>query len=267
LPEDDDVMRRVRVHGIIDMVILKLPDEIEKMRAGNVIVAEILNEIRERAKPGVTTRELDLLSEELCRRRKVRPIFKGYQGYPFALCTSVNGEVVHGMPSDRPLVAGDILSLDFGVDYKGYCGDAAITIPIGQVSAEATKLMRVTEESLYDGIGQARAGNRLGDISAAVQERVESAGFSVVRDFVGHGIGRSMHEEPQIPNYGRRGRGIELRSGMVLAIEPMVNEGGYRVRVLSDGWTVVTEDGKLSAHFEHSVAITDNGPDILSRIQ
>ena len=171
------------------------------------------------------------------------------------------------MPSDRPLVAGDILSLDFGVDYRGYFGDAAITVPVGAVSAEARKLMKATEEGLYNAIRQAQAGNRLGDVSAAVQERVEADGFSVVRDFVGHGIGRSLHEEPQIPNYGMRGRGIELRPGMVLAIEPMVNEGSYRIKVLPDGWTVVTEDGKLSAHFEHSVAITENGPDILSLIQ
>jgi methionyl aminopeptidase len=179
----------------------------------------------------------------------------------------VNGEVVHGMPSDRPLISGDILSLDFGVVYKGYYGDAAITIPVGNVSAAAERLMRVTEQGLYCGIEQALAGNRLGDLSAAVQRRVEADGFSVVRDFVGHGIGRSMHEDPQIPNYGVSGRGVELRQGMVLAIEPMVNEGSYRVKVLSDGWTVVTEDGGLSAHFEHSVAITENGPEILSRIQ
>jgi methionyl aminopeptidase len=248
------------------MVILKLPAEIEVMRAANLIVAEILGELRERSKPGVTTRELDLHAEALCRRKKVRPIFKGYQGYPFALCTSVNGEVVHGMPSERVLLAGDILSLDFGVDYKGYCGDAAVTVPIGRVAEQAGRLIRVTEESLYAGIAQARAGNRLGDISAAVQQRVEADGFSVVRDYVGHGIGRRMHEEPQIPNFGRKGRGIELRAGMVLAIEPMVNEGTYRVNTLADGWTVVTEDGKLSAHFEHSVAITENGPDILSRL-
>jgi methionyl aminopeptidase len=249
------------------MVILKLPDEIERLRTSNGIVAEILAELRERAKPGVTTLELDRLSETLSRKSRVVPAFKGYRGYPFALCTSVNGEVVHGMPSDRPLVPGDILSLDFGVIYKGYYGDAAITVPIGNVSATAERLMRVTEEGLYDGIEQALAGNRLGDVSAAVQRRVEADGFSVVRDFVGHGIGRSMHEDPQIPNYGVRGRGIQLRAGMVLAIEPMVNEGSYRVKVLSDGWTVVTEDGGLSAHFEHSVAITENGPEILSRIQ
>jgi len=249
------------------MVVLKLPEEVSRLRISNRIVAEILAELRERVKPGETTRELNRLSEEFSRKNRVIPAFKGYRGYPFALCTSVNGEVVHGIPSDRPLLTGDILSLDFGVIYKGYYGDAAITVPVGNVSATATRLMSVTEQGLYNGIEQALAGNRLGDISAAVQGCVEAAGFSVVRDFVGHGIGKSMHEDPQIPNYGVPGRGIELRPGMVLAIEPMVNQGGYRVRVLSDGWTVVTEDGSLSAHFEHSVAITENGPEILSRIQ
>ncbi len=249
------------------MIILKLPDEIEKLRTSNLIVAEILSALRERVRPGVTTNELDSYCEELSGKKRVKPAFKGYRGYPFALCASVNGEVVHGMPSDRPLVSGDILSLDFGVNYKGYYGDAAITVPVGTVSPEAMRLLKATEEGLYDAIRQARAGNRLGDVSAAVQERVESAGFSVVRDFVGHGIGRSLHEDPQIPNYGVRGRGVELKPGMVLAIEPMVNEGSYEVQVLPDGWTVVTKDGKLSAHFEHSVAITENGPDILSRIQ
>jgi methionyl aminopeptidase len=262
---DDDHHRQV--HRIIDMVILKLPDEIDKLRTSNQIVAEILGELRERVKPGVTTRDLERRCEQLCRKRRVKPAFKGYRGYPFALCTSVNNEVVHGMPSDRPLVSGDILSLDFGVNYQGYFGDAAITVAVGAISAEAQRLLAVTEQGLSDAIGQARAGNRLGDVSAAVQERVESAGFSVVRDFVGHGIGRNLHEDPQIPNYGVRGRGIELKAGMVLAIEPMVNEGSYEVRILPDGWTVITEDGKLSAHFEHSVAITENGPDVLSKVQ
>lgn len=248
------------------MVILKLPEEIEKLRRSNLIVAEILAELRERVKPGVTTRELDELCETRCRQKNVKPAFKGYRGYPFALCASVNGEVVHGMPSDRPLLPGDIVSLDFGVNDRGYYGDSAITVPVGAVSAEAARLIAVTEESLYDGIEQARAGNRLGDVSAAVQKRVESAGFSVVRDYVGHGIGRNLHEDPQIPNYGMQGRGIQLRPGMVLAIEPMVNEGTWHVKLLPNDWTVVTEDGKLSAHFEHSVAITEDGPDILSRI-
>jgi methionyl aminopeptidase len=249
------------------MVILKLPDEIEKLRTSNLIVAEILSELRDRVRPGVTTGELNTFCEELSRKKRVKPAFKGYRGYPFALCTSVNGEVVHGMPSERPLVSGDILSLDFGVNYKGYYGDAAITVPVGAVSDEAKRLLKVTEAGLRDAILQVRAGNRLGDVSSAVQQQVESAGFSVVRDFVGHGIGRSLHEDPQIPNYGVRGRGIELKPGMVLAIEPMVNEGSYEVQILPDGWTVVTKDGKLSAHFEHSVAVTENGPDILSRIQ
>ncbi|MDI6776437.1 MAG: type I methionyl aminopeptidase [Syntrophales bacterium] len=249
------------------MVILRLPEEIEKIRTSNLIVAEILNELKEKVKPGITTVELDRIASELARKKGARPAFKGYRGYPFSLCTSVNFEVVHGLPSTKALVEGDIISLDFGIYYKGYYGDAAVTVPVGNVSPEAARLMEVTEQGLYDGIKEAKAGNRLGDISAGVQMRVEAAGFSVVRDFVGHGIGKNLHEEPQIPNYGERGRGVELKAGMVLAIEPMVNEGTHRVRILSNGWTVVTEDVKLSAHFEHSVAITDNGPDILSKIQ
>ena len=248
------------------MVILKSPEEIEKLRKSNRIVAEVLRDIVERVKPGVTTSELDRLSGELAEKKGAKPAFKGYRGYPYALCTSVNAEVVHGMPSDRRLKEGDILSIDFGVDYKGYFGDAAVTVPVGVVSDEALRLMRVTEESLYKGIESAKVGNRLGDISWAVQSHVEAAGYAVVRDFVGHGIGRMLHEEPQVPNYGVRGRGIELKAGMVLAIEPMVNEGTYKLRVLSNGWTVVTQDGKLSAHFEHSVAITQNGPEILSQL-
>jgi len=182
------------------------------------------------------------------------------------LCTSVNAEVVHGIPSDRVLKEGDIVSMDFGALYKGYYGDSAITVPVGKVSSIAVKLMKITDEALYKGINEAKAGNRLGDISAVVQNHVEGAGFSVVRDFVGHGIGRNLHEDPQIPNYGLRGKGIELKNGMVFAIEPMVNEGPFNVKVLKDGWTVVTSDGKLSAHFEHTVAITGNGPVILSRL-
>ena len=251
---------------VINMVILKLPDEIDKMRGSNQIVAEILSMLKERVKPGITTAELDRVSEELARKKGAKPAFKGYKGYPFSLCISVNSEVVHGMPSNRVLIGGDIVSLDYGVYYKGYYGDAAVTVPVGPVSEEAKKLIRTTEQGLYHGIEKARAGNRLGDISAAIQDFVENAGFSVVRDFVGHGIGKNLHEEPQIPNFGMKGRGIELRSGMVLAIEPMVNEGSYKVRVLDNGWTVVTQDGKLSAHFEHSVAITKNGPDILSMV-
>jgi len=214
----------------------------------------------------VTTRELDQIAEGVTQKRGARPAFKGYRGYPHSLCASVNEEVVHGMPSGRVLKEGDIVGLDFGVLYQGFYGDAAITLPVGRVSEEAARLIRVTEESLYAAIDQASSGNRLGDISAAVQETAESAGFSVVRDFVGHGIGRNMHEDPQIPNFGKKGRGIELRTGMILAIEPMVNAGRYGVKILPDGWTVITADGSLSAHFEHSVAITENGPDILSRL-
>ncbi|MCX7981577.1 MAG: type I methionyl aminopeptidase [Syntrophales bacterium] len=246
------------------MVIIRKPDEIEKIRESNLIVAEILNALKKEVRVGVTTKELDEYCEELTRKWGAKPAFKGYRGYPYALCTSINHEVVHGMPSHRRLKEGDILSLDFGVYYNGYYGDAAITVPVGEVSKEARRLIKVTEEALYRGIEEAKAGNRLGDISAAVQTHVESAGFSVVRDFVGHGIGSELHEDPQIPNFGTPGRGVLLREGMVLAIEPMVNAGSYRVKVLDDGWTVVTEDGSLSAHFEHSIAITPNGPDILS---
>jgi methionyl aminopeptidase len=237
------------------------------MRASNQIVSEVLEALKRSVKPGVTTLALDRLSEELCLEKGAKPAFKGYKGYPFALCISVNSEVVHGMPSARVLVEGDIVSLDFGVYHHGYYGDSAVTVPVGGVSGEATRLINTTEKALYCGIEKARAGNRLGDVSAAIQDCIETAGFSVVRDFVGHGIGKNLHEEPQIPNYGVRGRGIELKPGMVLAIEPMVNEGTYQVRVLNNGWTVVTQDGKLSAHFEHSVAITKDEPDILSSVK
>jgi methionyl aminopeptidase len=247
------------------MIILKRPEEIEKARASNRIVAEVLSRLREKIKPGVKTKELDRFAEEMTAKRGAKPAFKGYRGYPFALCVSINDVVVHGMPSDRILEEGDIVGLDFGVFYEGFYGDAAVTLPVARVSEKARKLMQVTEQSLYAGIEQARSGNRLGDISAAVQDSVEQAGFSVVRDFVGHGIGKELHEEPQIPNFGKKGRGVELKIGMILAIEPMVNEGGYQVRILPDGWTVVTQDGSLSAHFEHSVAITENGPEILSQ--
>ncbi len=236
------------------------------MRASNLIVAEVLLTLKEKVKPGVTTAELEQCAEKLVRKKKAEPAFKGYRGYPYSLCTSVNAEVVHGMPSDRELSSGDIISLDFGVYYKGYYGDAAVTVPVGDVSIELQKLLAVTECGLYEGIKEAQPGNRLGDISAAVQRCVETAGFSVVRDFVGHGIGKALHEDPPIPNFGIQGRGIVLKPGMVLAIEPMVNMGSCRVKILSDGWTAVTEDGKPSAHFEHSVAITDNGPDVLSKM-
>lgn len=248
------------------MIILKSRVEIEKMRKSNAIVAAILEELRKKIRPGLKTIELDRLSEELALKKGARPAFKGYRGYPYSLCTSVNSEVVHGMPSDRDLKEGDIVSLDFGILNDGYYGDAAITVPVGEITPAAKRLLQVTEEALYRGIAEVNAGNRIGDISAAIQGHVEASGYSVVRDLVGHGIGKSLHEDPQVPNYGSSGRGVELKPGMVFAIEPMVNEGTYRVDILRDGWTVVTADGKLSAHFEHSVAITENGPVILSRI-
>ncbi len=248
------------------MIILKSRLEIEKMRKSNVLVAAILEELKKKIRPGVKTIELDRLSEEMALKRGARPAFKGYRGYPYSLCTSVNSEVVHGMPSERELKEGDIVSLDFGILNDGYYGDAAVTVPVGEIAPAAKRLLRITEEALYRGIAEVRAGNRIGDISAAIQGHAEAAGFSVVRDLVGHGIGKNLHEDPQVPNYGSSGRGIELKAGMVFAIEPMVNEGTYRVDILRDGWTVVTADGKLSAHFEHSVAITENGPVILSRI-
>ncbi len=250
-----------------EMIVLKTPEEIERMRESNRMVCEILEGVTGIAAPGVSTYELDRFCEEESRKRDAIPAFKGYKGYPYSLCTSINDEVVHGMPSkERCLRSGDILSLDFGVFYNGYYGDAAITIPIGDVDDLAKRLLLVTEESLYAGIEKAVPGNRLFDISSAIQRCVEGAGFSVVRDFVGHGIGRQLHEPPQVPNFGTEGLGIRLKEGMVLAIEPMVNAGGCDVRILDDGWTAVTSDGSLSAHFEHTVAITDNGPDILSRV-
>jgi methionyl aminopeptidase len=248
------------------MVILKSRQEIEKMRKSNSIVAAILEELGKKIRPGIKTIELDRLSEELALKKGARPAFKGYRGYPYSLCTSVNSEVVHGMPSERELKEGDIISLDFGILNDGYYGDAAVTVPVGDITPAAKRLLKITEEALYKGITEVKAGNRIGDISAAIQGHVEAAGYSVVRDLVGHGIGKSLHEDPQVPNYGSGGRGIELKPGMVFAIEPMVNEGAYRVEILRDGWTVVTADGKLSAHFEHCVAITENGPVILSRI-
>jgi methionyl aminopeptidase len=249
-----------------ERIILKSAPDIEKMRRSNRVVAEILQEVKAAVKPGVKTRALDELAEALLKKHRARSAFKGYNGYPAVLCTSVNEEVVHGIPSDRVLREGDILSLDFGAVCDEYYGDAAITVPVGAVSEEAQRLLRVTEESLYKAIEQARPGKYMGDISAAVQRHVESQGFSAVRDFVGHGIGKFMHERPQVPNFGIPGRGVRLKAGMTLAIEPMINAGGYEVVVLGDGWTAVTRDRCLSAHFEHSVAVTENGPLILSQL-
>jgi methionyl aminopeptidase len=249
------------------MIVLKSPEEIAIMRDANQIVAEVHEELKQRAVSGTTTRELDELAERIAIKRKAKCAFKGYRGYPNCLCTSLNEVIVHGIPSDRALKEGDILSLDFGVIYKGFCGDAAVTIPIGQSSETAENLMRTTEKCLDKAIGLMYEGNRLADVSAVIQEHAEKNGYSVVRDFVGHGIGRSLHEDPQVPNYGKSGTGIRLKRGMVLAVEPMVNLGDWGIRILKDGWTAVTKDGSLSAHFEHSVAITDNGPCVLSRLQ
>ena len=230
------------------------------------IVAEVLEILKGTAKPGITTLALNQIAEKEAGKRSAKPAFKGYSGYPHALCCSLNEQVVHGMPSSRKLVEGDILSIDFGVIYDGFYGDAALTLPIGEISESAQRLLRVTEESLYAAIAATQPGNRLSDISYAVQSYVEQRGYSVVRDFVGHGIGKNLHESPQIPNFGRPGRGVRLKSGMVLAIEPMINEKGPEVRVLEDGWTAVTCDGGLSAHFEHTVAVTEEGPEILTRL-
>ena len=250
------------------MIILRSRAEIEKVKAACLIVAEILNRLLEHIRPGISTWELDAISEELAAKKHAKPAFKGYHGYPSSLCTSVNEEVVHGMPSKRRrLKDGDIISLDFGVVFDGYYGDAALTVPVGNVSEEAKRLCTVTEESLYEGISQAIAGNRLSDISHAIQEYVEKRGFSVVREFVGHGIGQHLHESPQIPNYGPPGKGVRLKPGMVLAVEPMINAGGPDVEVLEDRWTAVTRDGKVSAHFEHTIAISEEGPQILTQLE
>ena len=252
------------------MITIKSAREIDLMRRANVIVAEVLQELKRAVKPGVTTLELDQIAEDLTLKKNATPAFKGYQVggriYPRSLCASINEEIVHGIPSARVLKEGDIIGLDYGVIYQGYYGDSAVTVGIGKVSEEAERLMRVTEEALYRGIEQLRDGERMGKLSSAIQKTAEDAGFSVVRSFVGHGIGRRLHEEPPVPNYGQPESGLRLRQGMVLAIEPMVNVGDYEAVIKDDGWTAVTKDGSLSAHFEHSVAITENGPFILSRL-
>jgi methionyl aminopeptidase len=230
------------------------------------IVAEVLKVVVESVAVGVTTVELNAIAEREVAKRKAKPAFRGYCGYPASLCCSLNDQVVHGIPDDRPLLEGDILSLDFGAYYDGFYGDSAVTVPVGAVSVIAEKLISATEQSLAIAIEKSVTTNRLSDISNSVQTYIESKGFSVVRDFVGHGIGRNLHESPQVPNYGLSNTGPKLRSGMVLAIEPMVNERSFEVKVLADGWTAVTLDGGLSAHFEHTVAITDNGPEILTLI-
>lgn len=246
------------------MVVLRSPREIEKIRQSNRLVAEILNELKQQVTPGIDTLTLDRMSEELATKRHAKPAFKGYRGFPFSLCASVNEQVVHGFPSKVPLKDGDILSMDFGIYQDGYYGDSAVTVPVGRISEDAVRLLEVTEASLYKGIEQAVPGNRLSDISHRIQRHAEAAGYSVVRKFVGHGIGKELHEDPQVPNYGKPGLGVRLQPGMVMAIEPMVNMGGYEVETLEDGWTAVTKDRSLSAHFEHTIAVTENGPVILS---
>jgi methionyl aminopeptidase len=247
------------------MILVKSPQEIEAMRRAGAVVGRFFEEVGPLVRPGVTTGQLEEFADRFLSRRSVRSAFKGYLGYPAHLCTSVNEEVVHGIPSaERVVREGDILSIDFGVVLDGYYGDAARTFAVGTVSAESRRLLATTERSLSMAIEAARTGNRVGDVSAAVQSTVEAEGFSVVRDFVGHGIGRSMHEEPQVPNFGKPGTGPKLLPGMVLAIEPMVNAGGYAVELLPDGWTVVTRDRSRSAHFEHTVAVTEGGNRILS---
>ncbi len=253
----------VRMHTNL-VIIIKSLREIEQLKKSNAIVAEIFQELRGVIVPGVTTKELDQMAEEIILSRGAIPAFKGYRGFPGTLCISINEEVVHGIPSQRRLKEGDIVSLDVGANLNGYFGDAAITLPVGEVDREAQRLLGVTEKALYIGIERAKIGNRLFDISYTIQTWVEGHGFSVVRDFVGHGIGKDLHEEPQIPNFGSPHQGPRLEKGMVFALEPMVNEGTYEVRILSDGWTVVTADGKRSAHFEHTIAITEGGAEILS---
>lgn len=248
------------------MIILKSHSEIDRMRTACKIAYEILLSVGEMVCPGVSTHDLDQFAASEANKRKAKCAFKGYHNYPNSLCCSPNNQVVHGLPTKECLKSGDILSLDFGVYINDFYGDAAITVAVGEVSSEAEKLIAVTEKSLFAGIGSAVVGNRLGDISYSIQSYVEGFGYSVVRDFVGHGIGRSLHEDPQVPNYGSPGKGLRLKPGMVLAIEPMINQGAYDVVVLDDKWTVVTADGKLSAHFEHTVAITDKGPEILTHI-
>jgi len=246
------------------MIFLKSESELELLHRANLLVHRVLGAVREAVRPGISTAELDELAERLIHEGGGQPAFKGYRGFPATLCTSVNDEIVHGIPSPKVVLReGDLLSVDCGAVVDGFVGDAAITLAVGEVSGEAARLMETTRRCLEDAVEQVRPGNRLGDVGAAVQARAESAGFGVVREFVGHGIGRSLHEDPQVPNYGKPGTGLQLRPGLVLAIEPMITAGSWRVRVDDDGWTARTEDGKLAAHFEYSVAVTENGPRVL----
>lgn len=254
------------------MISVKSKSEIELMKKSGEIVAAVLERLEEAVKPGITTQELDRMTEEYIRKCGAIPSFKGYKGlpgaidYPSSICASVNNEVVHGIPGLRELKDGDIISIDVGVYLNGYHGDAARTFPVGKISDEAAHLIEVTRQSFYEGIKQAVRGNRIVDISIAVQDYVEKYGFSVIREYVGHGIGKEMHEPPQVPNYRTREKGPRLEPGMTLAIEPMVNEGGYHVKLLDNKWTVVTSDGSLSAHYENTIAITDEAPVILTKL-
>jgi len=245
---------------------IKKKDEIKRMIIASEILSEAFDAIKKTVAPGISTKTLEKVAEEVVLSKGAKLTFKGYRGYPAGICVSINDEVVHGIPSDkRILKEGDIVSIDIGVTYKGYISDAAITLAVGEVSVRAQRLMDVTREALFKGIEAARVGNTVGDISYAIQSFVESHGYSVVRKFVGHGVGRSLHEDPQVPNYGDRGSGVKLREGMTLAIEPMVNEGTFDIVIMDDGWTAKTADGSLSAHFEHTVLIKRSGPEILTR--
>jgi methionyl aminopeptidase len=246
------------------MIIRKSRTEIEKMRAAGLIVAQVLKRLEEIVSPGMSTRDLDREAETIITGAGAYPTFKGYHGYPASICTSINDEVVHGIPSNRKLREGDIVSIDCGATLQGYVGDAAITVPVGKVSDPVKRLLDVTRQSLFKAIEKCEIGNRLGDVCNAVQAYVEPLGYSVVRNYCGHGVGREMHEEPQVPNYGKPGTGPVLREGLVIAIEPMINLGHQDVKVLPDGWTVITMDGRPSAHFEHTVAVTSEGPQILT---
>jgi methionyl aminopeptidase len=249
------------------MIIGKSQKEIDKMRASGQLVGRVLQELRALVAPGITTLEVDRAAEKMIRDGGALPTFKGYNGFPFSICASVNEQVVHGFPSQYELKEGDIFSIDVGATLDGFVGDTATTVPVGRVSEDRLRLIRVTEECLQLAIEQCRAGNHLGDIGFAVQSYAEAEGYSIVRDYVGHGIGRQMHEDPQIPNYGKPGKGPKIKKGYVFALEPMVNMGSLHTRTLKDGWTVVTVDGQPSAHFEHTVAITEEGPEVLTRVR
>jgi methionyl aminopeptidase len=248
------------------MIIGKSRKELEKMRAAGQLVGRVLQELRRMVEPGVTTLEVDMVAEKMIRDAGALPTFKGYHGFPFSICASVNEQVVHGFPSDYKLKDGDIFSIDCGATLEGFVGDTAITVPVGRVSEDRLKLISVAEECLERAINQCYEGRHLGDIGWAVQSHAEAHGYSIVRDYVGHGIGRRMHEDPQIPNYGKPGKGAKIRNGYVFAVEPMVNIGTHQTKVLADGWTVVTLDGQPSAHCEHTIAITENGPEVFTRV-